>query len=91
MPPFLGVVLLVPVNGILLVAFPSAGGELDAFAVPVKVVNLAALGHPLSVFVNGSHGQHDMAVRIVSRWVRVVYRKVTAHSFGNKLFLAVFL
>ena len=31
-----------------------------------------------------------MTVRIVSRWVGVVYRKVAAHSFGYEMFLAVF-
>ena len=41
--PFLGMVLLVPVNGILLVAFPVAGGQSDTLSVLVKVVNLAAL------------------------------------------------
>ena len=78
--PFLGVVLLVPVNGIFLMAFPSAGGELDAFAVLVKVINLATLGKPLSIFINGSHGQHDVAMGIVSWWVGVMDCKITTHS-----------
>ena len=90
-PPFLGMVLLVPVNGILLVAFPVAGGQLDALAVLVKVVNLAALRQPLSVFINGSHGQHDMAMGIVSGRIWVMDCKVTAHSFGHKMLSAVFL
>ena len=42
--PFLGMVLLVPVNGILLVAFPVARGKSDTLSVLVKVINLAALG-----------------------------------------------
>ena len=78
-------------NGVLLVAFPSAGGQLDALAVLVKVVNLAALGQPLSVFVSGSHGQHDMTMRIVPGRIWVMDCKITAHSLGHKMLLAVFL
>ena len=43
-------------------AFPSAGRKFDTLAVLVKVINLSALGHPLSFFVNGSHGQHDVTM-----------------------------
>ena len=89
--PFLGMVLLVPVNGVLLVAFPVAGGKSDTLSVLVKVINLAALGQPLSVFVNGSHSQHDMAMRIVSGRIWVMDCKVTAHSLGHKMLSAVFL
>ena len=90
-PPFLGMVLLIPVNGILLVAFPVAGGKSDTLSVFVKVINLAALRQPLSVFVNGSHGQHDMAMGIVSGRIGVMNCKITAHSLGHKMLLAVFL
>ena len=89
--PFLGVILFVPVNGIFLMAFPSAGRELDTLAVLVKVINLSALGHPLSVFINGSHGQHDVAMGIVSRRIWVMDCKITTHSFGHKMLIAVFL
>ena len=51
---------------ILLVAFPVAWGKSDTLSVFVKVINLAALRQPLSIFINGSHGQHDMAMGIVS-------------------------
>jgi len=90
MPPFLGMILFVPVNGIFLMAFPSAGGELDTLAVLVKVINLSALRQPLSIFINGSHGQHEMTVRIVSRWVGVMDCEITTHSLRNKMLLAVF-
>ena len=89
--PFLGMVLLVPINGILLVAFPVAGGKSDTLSVLVKVINLAALGQPLSVFINGSHGQHDMAMGIVSGRIWVMDCKITAHSLGHKMLSAVFL
>ena len=89
--PFLGMVLLVPINGILLVAFPVAGGKSDTLSVLIKVINLAALGQPLSVFINGSHGQHDMAMGIVSGRIWVMDCKVTAHSLGHKMLSAVFL
>lgn len=45
-PPFLAVILLVPVNGIFLVRFPAAGREPDAFSIFVKVINLSALPMP---------------------------------------------
>ena len=89
--PFLGMVLLVPINGILLVAFPVAGGKSDTLSVLVKVINLAALGQPLSVFINGSHGQHDMAMGIVSGRIWVMDCKITAHSLGHEMLFAVFL
>ena len=91
MSPFLGVILFVPVNGIFLMAFPSAGRELDTLAVLVKVIYLSALGHPLSVFVNGSHCQHDVAMGIVSGWIWVMDCKITTHSLGHKILIAVFL
>ena len=57
---------VVIVRLILLVAFPVAWGKSDTLSVFVKVINLAALRQPLSIFINGSHGQHDMAMGIVS-------------------------
>jgi len=90
MSPFLGMILFVPVNGIFLMTFPSAGGELDTLAVFVKVINLSALRQPLSIFINGSHGQHEVAMGIVSRWVGVMDCKITTHSLRNKMLLAVF-
>ena len=84
-------VLLVPVNSVLLVAFPVAGGKSDTLSVLVKVVNLAVLGQPLSVFINGSHGQHDMAMGIVSGRIWVMDCKITAHSLRHEMLLAVFL
>ena len=89
--PFLGVILFVPVNGIFLMAFPSAGRELDTLAVLVKVINLSALGHPLSIFVNGSHCQHNVTMGIVSRRVGVMDCKITTHSFGHEILIAIFL
>ena len=84
-------VLLVPINSVLLVAFPVAGGKSDTLSVLVKVINLAALRQPLSVFINGSHGQHDMAMGIVSGRIWVMDCKITAHSLGHKMLSAVFL
>ena len=89
--PFLGVILFVPINSIFLMAFPSAGGKFDTLAVLVKVINLSALWHPLSIFINGSHSQHDVTMGIVSRWVGVMDCNITTHSFGDKVLLAVFL
>lgn len=70
-------------------AFPSAGRKFDAFAVLVKVINFSALGQPFSIFINGSHGQHDVAMGIVSRRIWVMDCKITTHSFGHKMFFAV--
>ena len=91
MSPFLDMVLLVPINGILLVAFPSAEWQLDTLSVLINVINFAALSQPLSVFVNGSHGQHDMAMGIVTGRTRLMDCKVTTHSLGHKMLSAIFL
>ena len=91
MPPFLPMVLLIPVNGIFLMAFPAAGWEPDPLPVLVEVINLAALGKPFPMFVHRPHSQHDMTVGVVSGRVWVMDRKVTAHPLGNKMLHAVFL
>ena len=67
MPPDFTILLVVPVNRILLVAFPSAGGKFYPFPVFVKVINIAALGKPFSMFVHCPHSEQDMGVGIVSR------------------------
>ena len=52
MPPDLGVLLVVPVHRVFLVTLPVAGGELDALAVLVKVVDLSGFWKPPAVFVH---------------------------------------
>ena len=73
-------ILFVPINSIFLVAFPSAGRKFDTLAILVKVINLSGLWQLLSVFVNGSHGQHDMAMGIVSRRVGIMDCKIATHT-----------
>lgn len=89
LPPDLRILLVVPIHGVFLVAFPVAGWQSDAFAVLIQVVHLSALGEPLSMFVHGSKGQHYMAMNIVSGRGRVMDSKVSDHPLGNKLLLAV--
>ena len=43
------------------------------------------------MFINRPHGQHDMAVGIVSGRVWVMDSKITAHTFGNEMLHTVFL
>jgi len=81
MPPDFTILLVVPVNRILLVAFPSAGRKFDPFPVFVKVINLAALWKPFSMFVHCPHSQQDMGVGIVSRRMGVMDGKVSNHAF----------
>ena len=88
MPPDFTILLVVPVNGIFLVAFPSAGRKFYPFPVLVKVINLVALGKPFPMLVHCPHGQHDMGVGIVSGRIGVMDGKIHAHSFGNKLLVA---
>jgi len=88
MPPDFTILLVVPVNRILLVAFPSAGRKFYPFPVFVKVINLAALGKPFPMFVHCPHSQQDMGVGIVSRRMWIMDGKVSNHAFGNKLLLA---
>ena len=87
MPPDFTILLVVPVHRILLVAFPPAGRQLYPFPILVKVINLAALGKPFSMFIHCPHGQQDMGVGVVSRRVGVMDGKVNNHAFGNKLLL----
>ena len=68
-------------------AFPSAGREPDSFAVPVKVVYLAALGKPFPFFVHRPHGKQDMGVGVPVPLV--MDGKVGNHAFGNKKLPAV--
>jgi len=86
MPPDFTILLVVPVNRILLVAFPPAGRKFYPFPAFIKVINLAALGEPFPMFVHRPHGQHDMSVRVSVPFV--MNGKIHAHSFGNKLLLA---
>ena len=88
MPPDLGVLLVVPVHGAFLMALPVAGGEPDALAVLVKVVDLSGFRKPLAVFVHCPERQQNVGV-----WVAislVVDGKVSNHPFGNKLLLTKF-
>ena len=88
MPPDLGVLLVVPVHGVFLVALPVAGGELDALAVLVKVVDLSGFREPPAVFVHCPECQQNVGV-----WVSialVVDGKVGYHAFGNELLIAKF-
>ena len=87
LPPYLSVLLVVPVHGVLLVAFPSAGRKPDTLAVLVKVVDLPALGEPLALFVHRPHGQKDVGVGISIPLV--MDGKVGNHALGNEKLPAV--
>ena len=87
LPPDLSVLLVVPVHGILLVAFPAPGREPDTLAVLVKVINLPALGKPFSGFVHCPHGQQNVGVGIPVPLV--VNGKIGNHAFGNKKLPAI--
>ena len=81
MPPDFTILLVIPVNRILLVAFPPAGWQLYPFPILVKVINLAALGKPFPMFVHCPHSQQDMGVGIVSRRMGVMDGKISNHAF----------
>ena len=87
LPPYLGVLLVVPVYGVLLVAFPVPGWEPDTLAILVKVINLPALGKPFSGFVHCPHGQQNVGVGIPVPLV--VNGKIGNHAFGNKKLPAI--
>ena len=88
MPPNFTILLIVPINRILLVAFPPTRWQLYPFPIFVKVINLVALGKPFPMFVHCPHRQQDMGVGIVSRRMGVMDGKINNHAFGNKLLLA---
>ena len=87
LPPDLSVLLVVPVHGILLVAFPAPGREPDTLAVLVKVINLPALGKPFPGFVHCPDGQQDVGMGIPVPLV--VNGKIGNHAFGNKKLPAI--
>ena len=87
LPPYLGVLLVVPVYGVLLVAFPVPGWEPDTLVILVKVINLPALGKPFSGFVHCPHGQQNVGVGIPVPLV--VNGKIGNHAFGNKKLPAI--
>jgi hypothetical protein len=87
MPPQLGLALLVPVHGVLLVRLPVSGREADALAVLIQIIDLPGLGEPLAVFVQRSEGEENVGVWIAV--ALVVDCEVAAHSFVHKLLLAV--
>ena len=79
MPPDLGVLSVVPIDGILLVGLPISGRKPDALTVLIEVVNLSAFRQLLSVLAYRTHGQHDMSVRVSVSLV--VDGEVGTHSF----------
>ena len=88
MPPYLAVLLLVPVNGVDPPAFPLAVFHFDALAVFIKHILLAALRQPVSVFVHRAESEQDMGVGIAI--ALVVNGNIGNHALGDKLRLAVF-
>ena len=87
LPPYLPVLLVVPVHGVLLMAFPVPGRKPDTLAVFVKVVHLPALGEPPALFVHPPHGKEDVGVGVAVPLV--MDGKVGNHAFGNKKLPAV--
>ena len=79
MPPYLAVLLLVPVNGVDPPAFPFAVFHFDALTVFIKDILFAALRHPVSVFVHRADGEQDMGVGIAV--ALVVNGKICYHAF----------
>ena len=87
LPPYLPVLLVVPVHGVLLVAFPVPGRKPDTLAVLVKVVHLPALGEPFPSFVHRPHGKKDVGVGISVPLV--MDGEVGNHALGNEKLPAV--
>ena len=81
--PDLRFTLIVPIDGIFLVAFPVAGWKSDALTVFIKVINLFAFRKPFPLLIHSSHSQHDVRVGIAVAFV--VNSKVHAHPMGNKM------
>ena len=80
-PPFLDPFCCVPVVVVLLVALVLLAPRLvnfleDTLPVLVKVIDLAALGCPLSTRLDAPYCEHDMSVRIMIRRIRIMDRDV---------------
>ncbi len=89
LPPYLGVLLVVPVHGVLLVAFPFDGRKSDTLAILVKIVDLPPLGKPFPGFFHRPHCKQDEGVGISVPLV--MDGKVGNHALGNKKLPAVVL
>ena len=88
MPPYLAVLLLVPVNGVDPPAFPFAVFHFDALAVFIKDILFAALRLPAALLVHWAEGEQDMGVGVAV--TLVVNGKIGNHAPGDELRLAVF-
>ena len=88
MPPYLAVLLLVPVNGVDPPAFPLAVFHFDALAVFIKHILLAALRQPMALLVHRAEGEQNVGVRVSI--ALVMNGKIGNHALGDKLRLAVF-
>lgn len=86
-PPDFPVLLVVPVHGVLLVAFPAPGRKPDTLAVLVKVVDLPALGEPFPLFIHRPHGKQDVGVGVAVPLV--MDGKIGNHAFENEKLPAV--
>ena len=82
-PPFLGVLSIVPVGGVLPMILPAAFTIRDAVALAVQIVNLPTLRPPLTIRTEGPDRQQNMSVGIAI--TLVMERKVGAHSSRYKI------
>ena len=74
---------MVPVGGVLPVAFPASFAVRDALAALVQIVNLSAFRAPSPIQLQWPHGQHDMGVGVAC--ALIVNGKIGAHPGRHKI------
>jgi hypothetical protein len=85
--PSFGVAAVIPVGSEDLPELPLAVLALHTVALFIEDVLPMTLGQPVSFLVHGSHGHHQMSVRIVVRRFWFMDGDIDDHPSGHKLLL----
>ena len=87
--PCFGIVTVIPIGSEDFSELPLAVLALDPVAFFIKDILAVTLRQPVPLFVQSSHGQHDVDVRIVIRGIGIVNGNIGYHAFGNELVLNI--
>lgn len=87
--PLFGIVTVIPISSEDFSELPLAILTLDPVAVLIENILAVALWQPVSLFVQSSHGQHNVSVGIVIRRGRIVDRNIGNHALRYELLLNI--
>ena len=89
--PLFGIVSVVPVGDKDFSELPFSVRIFDTVTVVIKLIFTSGLRKPFSVFIQRSHCEHNVRMRIVTFGIRIVDCDICDHTFGDKLLLNMFL